>query len=150
MDWVATAKELFFSEKPQHFTNYKHCEECQEHDETLINSSIDTISLEELGNPAWEPICFCHNEGKKYYIPAFIRLSLASIDDEFYLGQFLFHLESNGKRNDLFLACNSQQRQFIAKFIAYMIDNFAEQIEKNHYTDRILTVYDIWSDEMID
>lgn len=64
MDWVNKAKELFASPKPGHFTNYQHCDECAEHDETLRSTDVDTIGLGELGNPAWDPICFCSSEGK--------------------------------------------------------------------------------------
>jgi hypothetical protein len=43
MDWAREAKRLFCVDKPKHFTNYTHCEE---HDQTLINSTIDSIGLE--------------------------------------------------------------------------------------------------------
>ncbi len=150
MDWVNRAKKIFYCEKPQHFTNYRHCEECQEHDETLIGSSIDSISLEELGNPGWDPICFCGDEGKKYYMPAFIRLSLETMDsNDFYLEQFLFHLEGDGKENSLFLSCNKQQRDYIVKFLEYVINSFTEQIEHHYCVNEILTVHEIWSDVIV-
>jgi len=38
LDWVAEAKKLFSVEKPEHFTDYQHCYECNEHDQTLMNS----------------------------------------------------------------------------------------------------------------
>ncbi|VAX05467.1 hypothetical protein MNBD_GAMMA26-1571 [hydrothermal vent metagenome] len=38
MDWVAKAKELFEMPKPEHFTNFTHCCECDEHDQTLLVS----------------------------------------------------------------------------------------------------------------
>ena len=85
MDWISEAKRIFRMAKPEHFANYEHCEECEEHDQTLINSSIDTIGFGELGNPGWDPICFSSTEGKKYYMPSFIRLSLETMDDDFTL-----------------------------------------------------------------
>ena len=145
MDWIKEAKKVFLIEKPQHFTNYSHCEECEEHDQTLINSSIDSIGLNELGNPGWDPICFATNQGKKYYMPSFIRLSLESMDDEFYFGQFLFHLESNGKGNELFLSCNEAQRNLIVSFVEHVILNYTEQLEYNGYVHEALKVQDIWS-----
>ena len=145
MDWISEAKRVFLAEKPEHFTNYQHCEECMEHDETLLNSTIDTIGLEELGNPGWDPICFCSAEGVKYYMPSFIRLSLTSMDNEFYLEQFLFHLESNGKDNDLYQSCNEEQRQFILKFIEYVIINHTTMLEHNCCENGALTVQAIWS-----
>ncbi len=68
MDWIDRAKELFKASKPEHFTNFNHCEECEEHDQTLLVADIDTIDLGDLGNPGWDPICFAFPEGKKYYL----------------------------------------------------------------------------------
>ena len=132
-------------EKPRHFTNYKHCEECEEHDQTLLNSSIDKIGLGELGNPGWDPICFSSAIGKQYYMPSFIRLSLETMDDEFYFGQLLFHLEADGNGNELFLSCNQEQRAFIHAFVEYVILQYTEQLEANCYENEALKVQEIWS-----
>ena len=86
-DWIDEAARLFQADKTDRLTNHNHCEECAVHDQTLINSSIDTIGLEQLGNPGWAPICFCSDEGKKYYMPSLIRLRIETIDDEFYFEQ---------------------------------------------------------------
>ncbi len=145
MDWVQEAKRIFAATKPEHFTNYGHCEECAEHDQTLKNSDVDRIGLDELGNPGWDPICFCSDEGKKYYMPAFIRLSLETVHGDYYLGQLLFHLEGDGEDNALFLSCSTEQRQFIASFITYMIHRYADQVDSNCYTDNALRVHEIWS-----
>ncbi|WP_417446317.1 DUF6714 family protein [Kangiella sp.] len=145
MDWVGEAKRLFHMEKPRHFTDYKHCDECEEHDQTLINSTIDTISLDELGSPGWDPLCFATAEGKKYYMPSLIRLSLETMNNEFYFGQFLFHLEADGKGNELYMACNSEQRELIKAFVEYAILNYAEQLEDNGYQNEALKVQEIWS-----
>jgi len=109
MNWIEAAKTLFNAEKPVHFTNHIHCEECAEHDETLRNANIETIGLVELGNPSWDPICFCSAVGKLYYTPAFIRLSLETVQGDFYFGQYLFHLEIDGKQNDYFTSCTNEQ-----------------------------------------
>ena len=146
MNWIEDSKKIFFAKKPEHFTNFGHCEECAEHDETLINSSIDTIGLEELGNPGWDPICFSSEEGKKYYMPSLIRLSLDTIDSEFYFGNFLLHLESDGHDNKLYLSCSAKQRLFICRFIEYMILEYTSQIEANGYENEVLKVQAIWSD----
>jgi hypothetical protein len=146
MDWINEAKRIFNIPKPEHLTNYKHCEECAEHDETLLNHSIDSISLLELGNPGWDPICFCSNEGKKYYIPAFIRLSLETMRDEFYFGQFLFHLESDGKNNSFFQSCTAGQRKFISDFVDHVTNNYSDEIRVNGYENETLKVHEIWSE----
>ena len=145
VNWVASAKALFKVPKPEHFTDYRHCCECAEHDETLLSADIETIGLKELGNPGWDPMCFASPEGKKYYFPALIRLSLETIESEFYLDQFLFHLEWDGPDNDFYLSCSKEQRAFIADFLAYLIDAYAETIENNFSADSALKCYEIWS-----
>ncbi len=145
MDWIDRAKELFKASKPEHFTNFNHCEECEEHDQTLLVADIDTIDLGDLGNPGWDPICFAFPEGKKYYLPAFIRLSLGTMMDEFYLDQFLFHLEGDGPNNEFYMSCTKEQRNFVASFIEYVIEEYAEEVETNLCADRALRSYEIWS-----
>ena len=150
MNWIKEAKRVFSIDKPAHFTDPTHCEECAEHDDTLKNGAIDTIGLAELGNPGWDPLCVCSNTGKKYYMPALVRLSIESIREDFYLGQLLFHLEGDGAENSLVRSCSQDQRAFIAAFIAHLIDNHADAIEINGYTDEALKVHRIWSAEKLE
>ena len=145
MNWIEEAKRIFNIPKPEHFTNYKHCNECAEHDETLLNHSVDSISLLELGNPGWDPVCFCSDEGKKYYMPAFIRLSIETMGNEFYFGQFLFHLEGDGNENSLFQSCNFEQRKFISDFVEYLITKYPAEINFNGYENETFKVHEIWS-----
>lgn len=49
--------------RPEHFTNFTHCEECAEHDELLRMRDRETLCLEDVGNPGWDPICFCSSSG---------------------------------------------------------------------------------------
>ena len=80
MDWTQHAKRLFNVPKPEHFTNYRHCCECAEHDETLLAQDVNSIGIEQLGNPGWDPLCFISPEGFLYYLPALIRITLATMD----------------------------------------------------------------------
>lgn len=139
-DWVEAAKNTFGCEKPPYFTNYNHCDECAEHNQTLVQADIDTIGLAELGNPGWDPMCFCTVTGKKYYMPALIRLSLATIHTEFYLEQFLFHMNES-----LYQLCSPTQRQLIATFLEHVIEHYAPDIEQHACTDEIFQVHQLWS-----
>ncbi len=145
MDWVNEAKRLFVIHRPQHFTDYLHCEECFEHDETLRRSSIETIGIAELGNPGWDPMCFCTTKGLLYFMPALVRLCLTTISSEFYVEQFLFHMESSGKDHDLYHHCSPQQREFIASFIQYLMLNHANELESNMCEDDAMRVYEVWA-----
>lgn len=144
-DWIDQAKQLFLMTKPEHFTDYQHCDECAEHDQTLLQWDIDSIGMAQLGNPGWDPICFCSSEGRKYYLPALIRLTLETIETELYLEQLLFHLSWDGEHNAFYLSCNVQQRAFISAFITYLAEHYTDQIEQALCTDDLLRVYQIWS-----
>ncbi|MEM9314617.1 MAG: hypothetical protein AAGA95_08320 [Pseudomonadota bacterium] len=145
MDWVRESKKLFTAPKPVHFTDFRHCCECEEHDETLRGSSVDIIGLAELGNPGWDPLNFCTVEGLDYYFPALVRLSLDTVDtDAFYFEQLLFHLENGGRGNRLYLHASKRQRAFVASFLEHMITAFPSQLEANGCADDALRTYALW------
>lgn len=77
-------------------------------------------------------------------MPAFVRLSLETVDDEFYFSQFLFHLESDGPQNNLVASCTSKQRRFISEFVAYVLEKYPEKIEKNCATEAAFRVHKVW------
>ena len=148
MDWKQRAKLIFNLPKPVHFTDYRHCCECAEHDETLSASDVDSIGLQQLGNPGWDPLCFSHAEGLMYYLPALIRLTLDTIDNprEAYLDQLLFHLIRDGVGNMLVTACSREQREFVTGFLGYLVETHAPEIEAGVFaSDDILRAHEIWS-----
>lgn len=148
MDWKRQAKLVFNVPKPIHFGNYRHCCECAEDDQALAASDVDSIGLEQLGNPGWDPLCFSSPEGLKYYLPALIRLTLDTIDDPrvTYLDQMLFHLIRDGAGNMLVTACSKEQREFVAGFLEYLVESHVPQIEAGVFsTDDILRAHEIWS-----
>ncbi len=159
-EWIQTAKRLFALPKPEHFTDYRHCCECAEHDETLLAHDVDSIGMEQLGNPGWDPLCFSSVTGLLYYMPALVRLTLHTLEPSqvAYLDQFLFHLH----RPEVLEATNLQQRQFIAAFLESLINRdsdpdseeslamtmrsqpyFVFDIEA--YADDLLNVLQTWS-----
>jgi hypothetical protein len=109
--------------RPEHFTNYSHCCECWDHDETLRLNTRETIGLKELGNGAWDPICFINPAGFMYYFPSMAKLALGR-GNAYYLDQFLFHLDSPG-RIALF---NNQQRQVVHKFLHHIRHTMEKEI----------------------
>lgn len=144
-DWVGEARELFRTARPAHFTNYTHCCECQEHDETLQGTDIDTIGMDELGNPGWDPMCFVTPDARKYYFPALVRLSLETLQGEGYITQLLFHLQWDGQGNEFFNSCDTRQRQFVVRFIEFLVENYPEELDNAYCADDALSVLQIWS-----
>lgn len=131
---LTAIEELFGSmAKPEQFGHPDHCCECAEHNETLLSHTPATISFKELGNPGWDPICYIDSiDAFKYYLPALTRL--ACIDgDEYYLDQFLFHL--NRERIDRLAP---QEREAVADFLEELTDRMPQVIEENLDSDAIL------------
>jgi hypothetical protein len=148
MDWIQEARRLFKVPKPTHFTNYRHCCECAEHDAVLTASDVNSIGLEQLGNPGWDPLCFAAVEGLLYYMPALIRRTLETIDtpQERYLDQLLFHLMRDGQDNDLVRACSPEQCAFIAGFLAYLMEQYRVEIDEGIFrADDMLKAYEMWN-----
>jgi hypothetical protein len=148
MDWTQHAKQLFNVPKPEHFTNYLHCCECAEHDATLLAHDVNSISIEQLGNPGWDPLCFATAEGFLYYLPALIRITLDTIatPQDRYRDQLLFHLMRDGKDHALVRACSSEQRAFLAGFLEYLLDQSVAVIDECTFlSDDMLKAYELWS-----
>ena len=135
--------------RPEHFMNFTHCEECAEHDELLRSRDIYTLRIEDVGNPGWDPICFISPEGFAYYLPALARLALAEPDyaHGWYGGQLLFHLCSDGRRNERLLACTPEQRRSVVEFLQHLAETRASLADSELRTDDLFQAIEIWSDE---
>ena len=106
--------------RPEHFTDWQHCCECAEHDQELASVTLDSISLRELGNPGWDPMCFATDDAYLYYFPAMARLATGR-GDSYYLDQFLFHLGT--RRLVLF---SREQRELLEDFLWHLLALFAD------------------------
>ncbi|MGR9074239.1 MAG: hypothetical protein ACU833_14355 [Gammaproteobacteria bacterium] len=144
---IEKAKRLFGNlPRPEHFTDYRHCCECAEHDRTLRAHDPDTIGLEALGNPGWDPMCFATGEAFRYYFPAMVRLALEGTGGAYYSDQFLFHLTCGGCRNRRWQGFSPEQRRFVVEVLNALQENRAEEIERCFNADDLLKAVEIWSD----
>ena len=88
-------RALFAEEKrPEHFTDFEHCEECADHDVTLQKYDNTNLPSHVVTNPGWDPICFITPIGFRYYYPRLCELAYGAGND-FFLDSFLRHLEYN-------------------------------------------------------
>lgn len=78
------------AERPDHFTNYQHCDDCAAHDETLRQLSVGKLRLEHVGNPAIDPISFVTEEAFRYLLPGLAQIAIAWPEE--YFVRFLGHL----------------------------------------------------------
>lgn len=108
--------------RPDHFTDFTHCCECAEHDETLRMHTQESIGLHELGNAGWDPICFINLEGFMYYFPKLAELAIGQ-GEEYYLDQFVFHL--NSQRIEHF---NDEQKRVVLNFLRHLREEFLVEL----------------------
>jgi hypothetical protein len=129
--------------RPEHFTDYRHCEECAEHDETFRSHTPQSIGFDELGNMGWDPVCFVSVEGYRYSMPAFARLVLNGGEDretpdglpycQSYLDQFLFHLSD--ERIESF---DEAQRNAVLSLLLFVADEMPEEVDRTPDDERLL------------
>lgn len=106
--------------RPERFTDRDHCCECAEHDDTLRAHDPDSITLEELGNPGWDPMCFALPEAFLYYFPALVRLALDESGEDSYLEQFLFHLGPGVNEERFFPHFSPEQRRVVLTTLRHL------------------------------
>jgi len=133
--------------KPEHFTNYLHCEECAEHDELLRSRDCSTLRIDDVGNPGWDPLCFTSPEGIGYFMPALAKLALDTPSDTYswYGDQLLFHLFSGAEHNGFFQYCDSAQRKAIALLLTHFIETRFGLQEFATDEDDLLRAHELWS-----
>ena len=147
MRLLEEAMELFGgTPRPEHFTDYTHCCECAEHDETLRNETIETLSYEHV-RPGWDPLCFITPEGFQYFFPALVRLATEGSAETYFIDQLIFHLELDGARNARYLKFTPEQRDYVVRLLSNLVETRADEIEANLDSDAIFRAMDIWSEK---
>lgn len=133
--------------KPEHFTNFTHCEECAEHDETLRTCDRETLEVRHVGNAGWDPLAFSSPHGKAYYMPTLARFALAAPTYEFgwYGDQLLFHLFCNGAENKFLKFCNVQQRRAVAGLLAHFMQTGAFEQQRLTSDEELKQTYELWA-----
>jgi hypothetical protein len=133
-------------DRPEHFTDYGHCCECAEHDELLRARDRETLTISDVGNPGWDPLCFTSPQGIAYYFPALARLALAPPDYGYgwYADQLLFHLCYGFAENAFFRFCTPSQRAAVTGLLAHIIESRADLVELYGSTDEILRCHELW------
>jgi hypothetical protein len=123
--------------RPQHFTEFSHCEECADHDRTFLQHTRESISRHALGHPGWNPISFVTSEGYRYYVPALARIALNRKDSSEYLEQFVGDL-----RDELFTTFNAEQAAALSAFLVYLRESRESDIRSNPCPHEILEQLD--------
>lgn len=133
--------------RPEHFTDYTHCCECAEHDDTLRGYTPDTITREALGHAGWDPMTFATDTAFRYYLPALIRMALTKQGDDYYIDQFLSQVIRDGPRNSRWVACTREERAVVLKALHTFLEERTEDVDNWLDADRLMQAIDIWSDD---
>lgn len=140
-----------FSEvkKPEHFTNFTHCDECKEHDDTLRARTRETLQRQDLGNAGWDPISFCGGEGIGYLFPTLARFSLLPSvwrDYGWYGAQLLSHLSYHGAENKFLIWCSPAQREAVTELLNHILKTRSEAVSQYGYDDELLNALHAWGE----
>lgn len=112
--------------RPNHFTDYSHCNECFEHNEALCAKDNDLITFKDVGNISYSPISFISISGFLYYLPGLARLA-SGTGDEYFLDTFLIYLDNNERR----MALSREERQALAEYLIHLKDILLQSIQEN-------------------
>jgi hypothetical protein len=134
-------------ERPEHFTNYTHCPECAEHDALLLSRDVDTLRVEDVGNPAWDPLCYVAPAGFGFFFPALARLALdePSPTHGWYPEQLLFHLTYEGNGNRHLLDFAPDQRRAVVVLLRHIAETRHELLDEWLCGAELEHALDLWS-----
>jgi hypothetical protein len=145
---LSALRDAFASvERSEHFTDYQHCDECFEHDQTLLSRDLDTLAREDMPSAAWDPITMATPQAFAYYLPALARLTLEMPHEHWgwYGEQLLNHLNWDGPRNQRLLYCTQDQRQAVVALLEHVLTARADLVETYECRDEITQAIATWS-----
>jgi len=133
------------SAAPENYTDRNHCEECAEHDETLRTFTPETIGIDQLGNPGWDPICFVLPDAFKYYFPALVRLAPEAEGLNSYLEQFLFHVTYQGENSRYFKYFSKAEREAALDVLRYIRSSMKRPVKEWGLESELDEAIELWS-----
>ncbi len=71
--------------RPNDFINKSHCDECEEHYQTLLDVHASDLRLHHVENPGADPTCFLSSEGFRYYFWAMAQIAENHPDEWMYI-----------------------------------------------------------------
>jgi hypothetical protein len=133
--------------KPEHFTNYEHCDECQDHDDVLRSRDVETLTIKDVGNSGWDPLCYTSAEGFAYFFPALARLVLAEPTEPFgwYGPQLFFHLTHDDQYNRFIPHFSPGQKGAVVALLRHIGKTRRNLVASYMYEDELRVAIDRWS-----
>lgn len=139
-------------DRPAHFTDVSHCDECAEQDTRLRLCNPRALSFEDVARAAFDPFCVASPQALGYFFPALAKLALAppSPDHGWYASQLLFHLQVDEVDNRFYRYCNDSQRVAVARLLAHLLETRASLALADLATERFIQCHRLWSAPRID
>ncbi len=134
-------------EKPEHFTEYEHCDECKEHDDTLLARTRDTLRREDLGSAGWDPVNFCSAEGIGYLFPALSRFALLPSlwsDRDWYGSQLIWHLSYEGGSNRFLAWCSPNQCDAVYELLRHLQETRLQDVRNYGDEESLVAALEAW------
>lgn len=139
--------------RPSHFTNFTHCDECAEHDQTLMSRDRDTVQRDDLGNIGWDPITFATSHGFAYYFPALARIALeddpSERSNDWYLAMLLSQLSPSRTHEERKMYLSESQRRAVAEFLGHVVRTRANLLKHKNEIDEANQACDVWGTNAI-
>jgi len=133
--------------KPEHFTDYTHCDECNEHNNTLRARTRETLRRSELGNCGWDPITFSSAEGIGYFFPALARFALLPDvwrDNSWYACQLFSHMAWDGAENRFLAWCSSAQHSAVYALLEHLSATRADAVARYACQGDLQSALTVW------
>ena len=132
--------------RPEHFTNFSHCEECAEHDETMRSCSLHELGSKHVGNPGWSPIPFLTEQAFGYVFPRLLELSLTEGTNNhgkpFLLQHLLATTPAPEYRN--FKAFSSDHVAVVLDSIYYIRDKMSALVQRECCDANLGEAIEMW------
>jgi hypothetical protein len=132
--------------RPEHFTDYKHCDECLEHDQTMNSADLKTLNGSHVGTAGWSPFSFLTTEGFGYYMPRLLELSVRREKNkhgESVLSILLFHLAPS-KDYDRFSGYSDVQRKVVLEALKLMLERHQSEIVEEFIQEDLESAIKYW------
>lgn len=151
MDNKKIIEEAYFDfssfKRPEHFTNYGHCEECALHDAALQQCALRDIGSIQVGTISWNPISFLTTDAYGYVMPRLIELSLnleLNMANELILFDWLIYITPSPE-NNRGRGFSKKQKLVILNTLKYIEKQIWPTVEENNYENILHDAKLSWS-----
>lgn len=119
--------------RPEWFTVADGDPETMDHEALLSSRDRETLTLEDVNRPGYDPMTECLLPGYAYYFPTLARLALVQPVDRYswYASLLLDKLRFYEDSNHFYTYCNPAQRAAVASLIRHILETRASTVSES-------------------